>query len=129
MRPAGRHVTHVPRMGRFGLSYTRSTAPQITNPEYSTTAFLNGLKQVDGWHNLPTGPRPGPFSYLPPGAAGGQPAARAANSAARIAATGAGTPVNCSNWPTAWASSRSRPETTRPPAATAAVASGVGHGS
>ncbi|MEQ4303040.1 hypothetical protein ABNF97_16855 [Plantactinospora sp. B6F1] len=26
---------------------------QITDPEYSTTAFLTGLKQVDGWQNLP----------------------------------------------------------------------------
>ncbi|MGX7672946.1 hypothetical protein [Plantactinospora sp. DSM 117369] len=26
---------------------------QITDPEYSTTAFLKGLKQVDGWHDLP----------------------------------------------------------------------------
>ncbi|MFD0970492.1 hypothetical protein [Plantactinospora endophytica] len=26
---------------------------QITDPEYSTTAFLKGLKQVDGWQNLP----------------------------------------------------------------------------
>jgi hypothetical protein len=29
------------------------TAEQITNPEQSTTAFLNGLKQVDGWHDKP----------------------------------------------------------------------------
>ncbi|GAB3979149.1 hypothetical protein V1634_33780 [Plantactinospora veratri] len=26
---------------------------QITDPEYSTIAFLKGLKQVDGWQNLP----------------------------------------------------------------------------
>ncbi|MFC6021102.1 hypothetical protein ACFP2T_33630 [Plantactinospora solaniradicis] len=26
---------------------------QITDPEYSTTAFLDGLKQVDGWHDMP----------------------------------------------------------------------------
>ncbi|MBE1490558.1 hypothetical protein [Plantactinospora soyae] len=26
---------------------------QITDPEYSTIAFLKGLKQVDGWHDLP----------------------------------------------------------------------------
>ncbi|MEO3820892.1 hypothetical protein [Plantactinospora sp. B24E8] len=26
---------------------------QITDPQYSTTAFLDGLKQVDGWHDLP----------------------------------------------------------------------------
>ncbi|MGI5150833.1 hypothetical protein ACQEVC_31500 [Plantactinospora sp. CA-294935] len=26
---------------------------QITDPEYSTTAFLKGLRQVDGWHDLP----------------------------------------------------------------------------
>ncbi|MEQ4300081.1 hypothetical protein ABNF97_01595 [Plantactinospora sp. B6F1] len=26
---------------------------QITDPEYSTTAFLTGLKQIDGWQNLP----------------------------------------------------------------------------
>ena len=29
------------------------TVEQITNPEYSTTAFLNGLKNVDGWQDLP----------------------------------------------------------------------------
>jgi hypothetical protein len=26
---------------------------QITNPEYATTAFLKGLKQVDGWQEMP----------------------------------------------------------------------------
>ena len=26
---------------------------QITDPEYSTIAFLTGLKQVEGWHDLP----------------------------------------------------------------------------
>jgi hypothetical protein len=26
---------------------------QITDPEYSTTAFLKGLKQVDGWQEMP----------------------------------------------------------------------------
>lgn len=26
---------------------------QITDPEYSTTAFLKGLRQVDGWRDLP----------------------------------------------------------------------------
>jgi hypothetical protein len=26
---------------------------QITDVEYSTTAFLNGLKQVDGWQDMP----------------------------------------------------------------------------
>ncbi|MGI5148828.1 hypothetical protein ACQEVC_21120 [Plantactinospora sp. CA-294935] len=26
---------------------------QITDPEYSTIAFLKGLRQVDGWHDLP----------------------------------------------------------------------------
>lgn len=26
---------------------------QITNPEYSTTAFLTGLKQVNGWRDMP----------------------------------------------------------------------------
>jgi len=26
---------------------------QITDPQYATTAFLKGLKQVDGWHDLP----------------------------------------------------------------------------
>jgi hypothetical protein len=26
---------------------------QITDPEYSTTAFLKGLREVDGWHDLP----------------------------------------------------------------------------
>ncbi|MEV6815035.1 hypothetical protein [Micromonospora sp. NPDC051296] len=29
------------------------TVEQITDPEYSTTAFLNGLKQVDGWKDMP----------------------------------------------------------------------------
>ncbi|MDW5330152.1 hypothetical protein R6Y94_41025, partial [Plantactinospora sp. KLBMP9567] len=29
------------------------TPEQITDPEYSTTAFLKGLRQVDGWHDLP----------------------------------------------------------------------------
>ncbi|PZG08433.1 hypothetical protein C1I95_30040 [Micromonospora craterilacus] len=29
------------------------TVEQITDPEYSTTAFLNGLKQVDGWQDMP----------------------------------------------------------------------------
>ena len=29
------------------------TVEQITNPEYSTTAFLNGLRNVDGWQDLP----------------------------------------------------------------------------
>jgi hypothetical protein len=28
------------------------TSEQITNPEYATTAFLKGLKQVDGWQNM-----------------------------------------------------------------------------
>jgi hypothetical protein len=28
------------------------TPEQITNPEYATTAFLKGLKQVDGWHDI-----------------------------------------------------------------------------
>ncbi|MFC0529497.1 hypothetical protein [Phytohabitans kaempferiae] len=26
---------------------------QITDPEYSTTAFLSALKRVDGWHDMP----------------------------------------------------------------------------
>ncbi|SCG79195.1 hypothetical protein GA0070213_1251, partial [Micromonospora humi] len=26
---------------------------QITDPEYSTLAFLKGLKQVDGWQDMP----------------------------------------------------------------------------
>ena len=26
---------------------------EITDPEYATTAFLKGLKQVDGWHDMP----------------------------------------------------------------------------
>ncbi len=26
---------------------------QITDPEYATTAFLKGLREVDGWHDLP----------------------------------------------------------------------------
>ncbi|MFG2010333.1 hypothetical protein ACGFNF_14805 [Micromonospora sp. NPDC048868] len=29
------------------------TVEQITDPEYSTTAFLKGLKQVDGWQGMP----------------------------------------------------------------------------
>ncbi|WP_433532535.1 hypothetical protein ACQPYA_11155 [Micromonospora sp. CA-263727] len=29
------------------------TVEQITDPEYATTAFLNGLKQIDGWKDLP----------------------------------------------------------------------------
>jgi hypothetical protein len=29
------------------------TPEQITDPEYSTTAFLNGLKNVDGWKDMP----------------------------------------------------------------------------
>ncbi|BCJ62671.1 hypothetical protein Jiend_60930 [Micromonospora endophytica] len=29
------------------------TVEQITDPEYSTTAFLEGLKQVDGWQDMP----------------------------------------------------------------------------
>ncbi|NYT94102.1 hypothetical protein [Salinispora sp. H7-4] len=29
------------------------TVEQITDPEYSTTAFLKGLKQVEGWQELP----------------------------------------------------------------------------
>lgn len=29
------------------------TVEQITNPEYATTAFLNGLKQVEGWRDMP----------------------------------------------------------------------------
>ncbi|EEP74503.1 hypothetical protein MCAG_04830 [Micromonospora sp. ATCC 39149] len=29
------------------------TPEQITNPEYATTAFLKGLRQVDGWQNMP----------------------------------------------------------------------------
>ncbi|SCL23583.1 hypothetical protein GA0074692_1676 [Micromonospora pallida] len=29
------------------------TVEQITDPEYSTTAFLNGLKGVDGWEDMP----------------------------------------------------------------------------
>ncbi|RAO53271.1 hypothetical protein [Micromonospora saelicesensis] len=28
------------------------TPEQITDPEYSTTAFLKGLKQVDGWQDM-----------------------------------------------------------------------------
>ncbi|WP_343448613.1 hypothetical protein [Micromonospora oryzae] len=26
---------------------------QITDPQYATTAFLKGLRQVDGWHDMP----------------------------------------------------------------------------
>ncbi|WP_018791360.1 hypothetical protein [Salinispora arenicola] len=29
------------------------TVEQITDPEYSTTAFLKGLKQVEGWQDMP----------------------------------------------------------------------------
>ena len=29
------------------------TVEQITDPEYSTMAFLKGLKQVDGWKDMP----------------------------------------------------------------------------
>ncbi|GAA3782250.1 hypothetical protein [Micromonospora maritima] len=29
------------------------TVEQITDPEYATTAFLKGLKQVDGWRDMP----------------------------------------------------------------------------
>ncbi|MEU6206253.1 hypothetical protein ABZ814_22035 [Micromonospora musae] len=29
------------------------TPEQVTDPEYSTTAFLKGLKQVDGWQDMP----------------------------------------------------------------------------
>ncbi|MFI7577114.1 hypothetical protein [Micromonospora sp. NPDC049497] len=29
------------------------TVEQITDPEYSTLAFLKGLKQVDGWKDMP----------------------------------------------------------------------------
>ncbi|MFF0176329.1 hypothetical protein [Micromonospora profundi] len=29
------------------------TPEQITDPDYSTTAFLKGLKQVDGWQDMP----------------------------------------------------------------------------
>ncbi|WBB72641.1 hypothetical protein O7602_23500 [Micromonospora sp. WMMD1128] len=29
------------------------SAEQITDPEYSTLAFLKGLKQVDGWQDMP----------------------------------------------------------------------------
>jgi hypothetical protein len=29
------------------------TVEQITDPEYATTAFLNGLKGVDGWQDMP----------------------------------------------------------------------------
>ncbi|WP_026189586.1 hypothetical protein [Salinispora mooreana] len=29
------------------------TVEQITDPEYSTTAFLDGLKQVEGWQDMP----------------------------------------------------------------------------
>ncbi|MFI7434613.1 hypothetical protein [Micromonospora haikouensis] len=29
------------------------TPEQITDPEYATTAFLKGLRQVDGWHDMP----------------------------------------------------------------------------
>ena len=29
------------------------TVEQITDPEYATTAFLKGLKQVEGWRDMP----------------------------------------------------------------------------
>ncbi|HEX5596401.1 MAG TPA: hypothetical protein VFX61_10340, partial [Micromonosporaceae bacterium] len=29
------------------------TVEQITDPEYSTTAFLKGLKNVKGWKDMP----------------------------------------------------------------------------
>ncbi|MFD0747368.1 hypothetical protein ACFQ1L_40335 [Phytohabitans flavus] len=29
------------------------TPEQITNPEYSTEAFLSGLKNIDGWRDMP----------------------------------------------------------------------------
>ncbi|MFI2651681.1 MULTISPECIES: hypothetical protein [Micromonospora] len=29
------------------------TVEQITDPEYATTSFLKGLKQVDGWQDMP----------------------------------------------------------------------------
>ena len=29
------------------------TVEQITDPQYATTAFLKGLKQVDGWQDMP----------------------------------------------------------------------------
>ena len=29
------------------------TEQEITNPEHATTAFLKGLKDVDGWHQMP----------------------------------------------------------------------------
>lgn len=29
------------------------TVEQITDPEYATTAFLDGLKQVEGWRDMP----------------------------------------------------------------------------
>ncbi|MET7707540.1 hypothetical protein ABZS37_15555, partial [Micromonospora sp. NPDC005413] len=29
------------------------TPEQITDPAYSTAAFLKGLKQVDGWQDMP----------------------------------------------------------------------------
>ena len=60
----------------------------------------------------------------------GQRRLAAVNRASRMAASGAfPTPVNCSNWLSAWASSRSSPDATGTPAAVAAAASGVGHGS
>jgi hypothetical protein len=29
------------------------TPQQIMDPQYATTAFLNGLKQVNGWQDMP----------------------------------------------------------------------------
>ena len=29
------------------------TVEQITDPQYATTAFLDGLKQVEGWRDMP----------------------------------------------------------------------------
>jgi Spy/CpxP family protein refolding chaperone len=42
----------------LGLFQQRPTSgwgspEQITDPQYSTTAFLKGLKAVDGWHDMP----------------------------------------------------------------------------
>jgi hypothetical protein len=42
----------------LGLFQQRPTSgwgspKQITNPEYSTKAFLKGLKEVDGWRDMP----------------------------------------------------------------------------
>ena len=59
------------------------TPEQITNPEYSTMAFEKGLKQIDGWQDMPltAGRADGagvglPGRLRPVGAAGRRPRRR-----------------------------------------------------